>query len=370
MKLSVGTYLPQSTWNGNESETGIDFFCKPCPTPQGSALCAGDVNVTGLPGWWLVQGDSRVFDMLDARRAEPRVNDTFRTYRCAPGVCLSDNTCANGRSGVVCGGCPDGSVLEVGVCLRCPDYTPESLLMWRVIFCLAGGLIVSVVWFILCWAPVFGGTAEEYFMRWFGWPIRMFNKSKKLAGKAKAVAKKKKQVQDFFSNPKNVKLVQQYAKVLIAYTQVLGSFVSFKVEWPSVLGDCIGWVMNVSTLIKFDFMELPGLACIWAAYSHSYKTYVTLAMPIFVSVLLAIPVGVAWTCRRRRNLKAKLEMRNQVPAGSQEDTDIVNWNERYERTVDVFWNNFMFWLFLIYPGTSLATFQTFICDRFVIAMYA
>jgi hypothetical protein len=32
--------------------------------------------------------------------------------------------------------------------------------------------------------------------------------------------------------------------------QVLGSFVGFKVEWPNVLGKTIGWVMNVSSLLK------------------------------------------------------------------------------------------------------------------------
>ena len=32
--------------------------------------------------------------------------------------------------------------------------------------------------------------------------------------------------------------------------QVLGSFVGFKVEWPDVLGKTIGWVMNLSTLLK------------------------------------------------------------------------------------------------------------------------
>ena len=32
--------------------------------------------------------------------------------------------------------------------------------------------------------------------------------------------------------------------------QVLGSFVGFKVEWPNALGKTIGWVMNVSTLLK------------------------------------------------------------------------------------------------------------------------
>ena len=59
--------------------------------------------------------------------------------------------------------------LQVGICTRCPNHSPDTLLMWRVVFCVVGGAIVSVAWFILCWAPVFGGTAQEYFMKWFGW---------------------------------------------------------------------------------------------------------------------------------------------------------------------------------------------------------
>ena len=39
----------------------------------------------------------------------------------------------------------------------------------------------------------------------------MFNRSKTLVSKAKALAKKKKQAQDFLSNPKNLKLFQQVA---------------------------------------------------------------------------------------------------------------------------------------------------------------
>ena len=92
-----------------------------------------------------------------------------RTYKCDPGVCMANNSCANGRSGVACGGCPDEHVLTVGICTRCPDTSPDQLWIWRAIFCVVGGLIVSVAWFILCWAPVFGATAQEIFMKWFGW---------------------------------------------------------------------------------------------------------------------------------------------------------------------------------------------------------
>jgi hypothetical protein len=84
---------------------------------------------------------------------------------------MANNSCANGRSGVACGSCPDDPlhVLTVGICTRCPDTSPDQLWMWRAIFCVVGGSIVAVAWFILCWAPVLGATAQEIFMKWFGW---------------------------------------------------------------------------------------------------------------------------------------------------------------------------------------------------------
>ena len=58
----------------------------------------------------------------------------------------------------------------------------------------------------------------------------MFNRSRALATKVSKLVTKKNQVQDFVSNPKNLKLFQQYLKIIIAYAQVLGSFVGFKVD--------------------------------------------------------------------------------------------------------------------------------------------
>lgn len=46
-----------------------------------------------------------------------------------------------------------------------------------------------------------------------GRPIRMFNRSKKLVDKGKNLAAKGQQARDFFSDPKNIKLFQQYLKV-------------------------------------------------------------------------------------------------------------------------------------------------------------
>ena len=197
--------LREARWSGNESLTGLGAWCEPCPTPASSVSCAGNTLVTGEEGWWLVEEEEELVEEQHSRRDDPAIKHVFRstlpgfplmllfdtalsralalhcnldpvlapdrTYKCDPGVCMANNSCANGRSGVACGSCPDDPlhVLTVGICTRCPDTSPDQLWMWRAIFCVVGGLIVSVAWFILCWAPVFGATAQEIFMKWFGW---------------------------------------------------------------------------------------------------------------------------------------------------------------------------------------------------------
>jgi len=204
----------------------------------------------------------------------------------------------------------------------------------------------------------------------------MLNKCARAKAAASAVYQQRKKVQSFFSNAKNIKLFQQYLKVFIAYMQVLGSFVAFKVKWPGSLGSAIGWVLNISAVIKFDFMELPGLACLWASYSYSYKYYIKMATPLFVALMLGLPLCVAQRMKKRQQAQAQAQAQaDRTPTpGKTVDGDVegdveadedkkVDWRVRLSDTTNVFWNNIMFWLFMVYPGTSLAVAQSFICKR-------
>lgn len=88
-------------------------------------------------------------------------------------------------------------------------------------------------------------------------------------------------------------------------------------------------------------MNLPGLACIWASYSYTSKAYVQLATPIVVALFLAIPVPVAFFCAKREAAR-----KHKPGSRAVDDPDAARelefmWKERYERTVDVFWNNIM-----------------------------
>jgi len=365
----TGYSLTDAVWNGNENETGLAFFCNTCPRPAHSVTCRGSSQVEAKAGWWLVEEEVVTSD--DRRSSTTVPLRMFKTYQCDPAVCEVNNTCASGRTGVACGSCPDNHVLQVGICVQCAEQSPKQLLLWRAIFCVVGALLVGLVWFLLAWAPVFGGTANGYIRLWFAWPIRMINRCNRVKAAAHAAYAHKKQVQNFFSNPKNVKLFQQYLKVFIAYMQVLGSFVTFKVKWPGSLGSAIGWVLNIASVIKFDFMELPGLACLWSSYSYSHKYYIKMATPLFVALMLGLPLYVAQRMKKRQQAQAQAKARQTPTPGETVDGDVegdveagedpkVDWRVRLSDTINVFWNNIMFWLFMVrgLPPHRLLTLKT------------
>ena len=160
--------------------------------------------------------------------------------------------------------------------------------------------------------------------------------------------------------------LQQYLKVFIAYTQVIGGFVAFKVSWPINLGLCISWVQNTSSLLKFDFLELPfpGLPCVWESISYEFKLYVRLATPIVVSCILVIPTFFAYMRMRQSKAKQNEDRSAQrVAAGVDGDEENppsdaledINWVKRYDKTLDVFWNNIMWVLPCLNSSAYLAS---------------
>ena len=60
---------------------------------------------------------------------------------------------------------------------------------------------------------------------------------------------------------------------ITGYFQVLGSFVSFKVRWPDFISRFLSDIQNTAALLKFDMLELPGLACIWSSVNYAQKSY-------------------------------------------------------------------------------------------------
>jgi hypothetical protein len=83
--------------------------------------------------------------------------------------------------------------------------------------------------------------------------------------------------------------------------QVLGSFIMFEITWPGVVFSCIEFLKNASDFIQIDLLEIPGLACPWASYSYETKFHVSMATPLVISVMLIIPVPVAWFLKARED---------------------------------------------------------------------
>jgi hypothetical protein len=153
---------PGSHLNTSDSSHALKYFCTPCPKPAASANCSGQMKVTSLAGWWL---EKEVEGVQESRSQGGEIKHVFRAYKCDPGACRANNTCAYNRTGVVCGRCDPNHVLQVGVCVACANASPENMRMWRIVFYAVGGSMVGILWLMLCWAPVFGTSAQELFTK-------------------------------------------------------------------------------------------------------------------------------------------------------------------------------------------------------------
>jgi hypothetical protein len=91
-----GYSLQEARWTGNENETGLAFFCSPCPKPESSVTCLGGTEVFAQQKWWLVR---QTEENSTSRREFAETKHVFVAYQCDPEVCLENNTCANGRAG-------------------------------------------------------------------------------------------------------------------------------------------------------------------------------------------------------------------------------------------------------------------------------
>jgi hypothetical protein len=104
---------------------------------------------------------------------------------------------------------------------------------------------------------------------------------------------------------------------------------------------------RAADFIQIDLLEIPGLSCPWASYSHETKYHVSMATPLVISVLLTIPVQVAWFLDQQVDKKRSLHQGSELvdvetnSAGHTEGEQSINWRLRYEKTVNTFLNNIM-----------------------------
>ena len=135
--------------------------------------------------------------------------------------------------------------------------------------------------------------------------------------------------------------LNQHLKIIISFVQVLGSFASFQVEWPPALTQLMS---DVGGLVQFNIIELPKLSCLWAGVDFWSTLVATTLGPIFIFILLALPLGI---CK----IKGMY----------------LGWSaatiEVFSALQDQFFNNFLFGAFLIYPIASLSSLQAFNCHE-------
>jgi Fe-S-cluster formation regulator IscX/YfhJ len=128
----------------------------------------------------------------------------------------------------------------------------------------------------------------------------------------------------------------QYLKIYITYLQILSSFNIYPVQWPATFLACINWVRGT---VKFEFLKLPNLSCLWYGVSWKTTVFTYTLTPVVMIVVFGIPV-LAALCRR-------LHL-----------TAITRWNDTFDR----FCRNLTFSFFLMYPMLAMATMSSLNCE--------
>ena len=127
--------------------------------------------------------------------------------------------------------------------------------------------------------------------------------------------------------------------------QVLGSFIIFEITWPDIVLSFIEFLKNAGDFIQIDLLEIPGLACPWASYSYETRFHVAMVTPLVISVMLMMPLPVAWFLARREDEEKRNLHQNShsvdVETTSAEEDYCINWRLRYEKTVNNSMNNIM-----------------------------
>jgi hypothetical protein len=230
-------------------------------------------------------------------------------------------------------------------CMSCP--AESELAPYRNIAIAIFVVSSSILWLFLSWKPLLSSEVQ-----------------KELDEKEKEISNLKEKIQKWTSNIKSwqkklkhyIKKVKgllgkdiqsqlksltkdritQYLKLYISFFQVVASFLTFHVQWPSLLLSAMSWIKGTLFL---DVVQLPGLSCLWAGVNFQQRLFTYTLGPIAVVATFLVPVAFAWAAGFRR-------------------TKAQNWGA----VSDAAWRNVMFWIFLVYPVVSLTTLQAFDCQ--------
>jgi hypothetical protein len=331
---SEGTYLL-------EEVTSTETTCKPCPS---GAECPGGNIVNPKSGFWKAPGTRR-----------ESMTQVF-VYQCPPGFCGEKNNCKNNRTGPVdssslrltlmpallmeffifqvCGLCPGGWALTSSGCLPCPGEnvlapSRNAAIAISVLCCVA-------LWYYFSWRPMIFDPNEQNQMDIV-----------EAADQVDAAKSRFNSVKDSLQLlADGSQVLSPYLKLYISFFQVLASFVSFPVVWPSLLLDIMSWIKGTLFL---DIAALPGLSCLWLGVSFQSRLISYTLGSLAVIFLLMVPVLVHKAIVRYISQSSE---------------------QRSEGVISAAWKNIMFWVFLIYPIVSLSTMQAFNCQPFGLGLLA
>jgi hypothetical protein len=275
-----------------------------------------------------------------------------RVYPCAEGACSEDNTCLQNRTGPLCGSCSQGFSMTTAGCSAASCPSEEELRPSRALAFSLGALMFLTLWFILSWRPV---VPEADFViarlvQAIGFLVAWGLCFKDTRGDGTESASECSDFMEHLIEPfvwVGIKIQSvftwweenkggQFLKIYVTCLQILSSFNMFTVQWPAAFLACINWVRGT---VKFDFIKLPVLSCLWHGVSWKSTLYTYTLTPVVMIVVLGMPVLAAlW-----RGLHL---------------TAITRWND----TLDRFYRNLILLLFLLYPILTIQAMSSLNCD--------
>ena len=344
----VGFLDEISNGSWTESPELAQQVCQTCPA---QAKCTGGSTVLPMPGYWT--NNASISRRIIATAS-------ISIYSCPPGACLGNGQCAEGRTGPVCGVCEPGWAMTSTSCQQCPSderlYNTEEYSIAAV-----GSLLAAVVFYFFSFRPILSDEQEDEakdfledqvddsyndndqdkFKQKTGMPNipRLHVKLPAISFKTH-VSVMITHVNSHFHGFGDIgAFFQGYLKVIIGFFQVLTAFTSsFSVHWPLKVSN----LFQNAVFFRFDLISLPGPSCIAAKANYAQKLITYTLFPVVVIVVLFITPALSYLLMFLRKDHASKIKNEKV------------WNQ--------FWYSLMFFLFLVYPTVSMASFRSFDCD--------
>jgi hypothetical protein len=170
----------------------------------------------------------------------------------------------------VCGFCPDGWAVTSSGCKSCPG---ESVVApFRTAAIAISVLCCTILWYYFSWRPMMTNPNEQNQVG-----------LEDVQSRVQIV----KDALQFLSN--NSQSILPYLKLFITFFQVLSSFITFQVVWPSFLLNIMSWLKGTLFL---DVVTLPGLSCLWRGVSFQSRLVSYTLGPLAGIALLLVPVLV------------------------------------------------------------------------------